>query len=70
MFMIYNLLMEYCLMEKKFKISANLKMAIACNLENVTILLFLDPILYKFMDNTSRSKSRGKGKINLKDYLF
>jgi hypothetical protein len=57
-------------MEKKFKLSANLKMEIACNLENVTIVLFLDQILYKFIDNTSRNKSKGKGKINLKDYLF
>lgn len=45
-------------------------MVIVCNLENVLYFFILDQMLYKFVDNTTRSKSRGKGKINLKDYLF
>ena len=57
-------------MDKKYKISVNQMMVIVCNLENVLYFFILDQMLYKFVDNTTRSKSRGKGKINLKDYLF
>jgi hypothetical protein len=47
-------------------------MEIVFNLGNVRIVIFLDQCLYKFVDKNSgnRNKSKGKGKINLKDYLF
>ena len=47
-------------------------MEIICNLENVIYFNYLDQSLYRFVDKNSanRNKSKGKGKINLKDYLF
>ena len=42
------------------------------NLENVHLSVIVDPCLYKFVDrnSASRNRSKGKSKINLKDYLF
>lgn len=47
-------------------------MEIVSNLGNVKLFIYLDPCLYKFVDKNSatRNRSKGKGKINLKDYLF
>lgn len=59
-------------MDRKSMGMWNWKMGIPYSLANVYFSSILDQCLYKFVDKNSsnRNKSKGKGKINLKDYLF